>query len=468
MARSIFFCYGCNERFEARGDADARCPLCGERLDDMVTVPTASVEAAGDREPLSKNAEASTDALIGSTLASYRVDGYLGSGGMARVYRAFHPRLERPCALKILSPELAVRSPGLIDAFLAEARAAASLVHPNVVTVHNVGEEKGVHFIELELVPGRSLHRLVVEDGPLPPGRAAALLGQAVQGLAEAHRHGLVHRDLKPANVLLQERRPAKLADFGLAKRVVTGRPGFAELSGTPHFMAPELFDGREAGRESDVYASGVSLFFLVTGKLPFTAPTLPEVVQKHRSEPIPDPRALRPDLPGALHDVIERCLAKDPEARYRDGAELEAALTELAGSLRELESIVRAALRGEVSWRPVASGRFEAHVRLEKGRRQRVTIERAESAFSDGPLVRISSPCAPVRKSYLYRALELNAEIPHGAISIEPRGGVPHFVVTDAYPYATCDPEEVRASVLTIARWADEIEAALTGDDRH
>lgn len=215
MARSLFFCYGCNERFETGEDADARCPLCGESLDDMATVPTAAAGAAGDREALPTSARRSTDALIGGVLESYRVDGYLGSGGMARVYRAFHSRLERPCALKVLSPELAERSPELIDAFLAEARAAASLVHPNVVTVHNVGEDAGVHFIELELVAGRSLHRLVVEDGPLPPGRAAALLGQAITGLAEAHRQGLVHRDLKPANVLLQERRPAKLADFG-------------------------------------------------------------------------------------------------------------------------------------------------------------------------------------------------------------------------------------------------------------
>jgi eukaryotic-like serine/threonine-protein kinase len=249
-----------------------------------------------------------------------------------------------------------------------------------------------------------------------------------------------------------------KLADFGLAKRVLSPDADDLGLVGTPHYMAPELFDGAPASPASDVYAAGISYFFLLTGKLPFSASSLPEVVEKHRTQPIPDPRPVAPDVPDESWEIVEHCLAKRVEERYPDGENLRLPLGTLLGRLRRIEEVIRDGLRGiDVDWRGLGPNQFVVDVPLASGGSREVRVDRKDD------LVHIWTSCGPVVESYLRRALELNAEIAHGALSIREHEGRPTFVMANVYPWPTCDPEEIRESVLTVARYADEVERSLT-----
>ena len=213
------------------------------------------------------------DDLTGRTLGQYRMGPVIGRGTMARVYQAEHEFLCRPCAIKILNPGLLARQPQVREQFWAEARVVANLVHPHVVTVHNLGSDRDYHFIEMEYVPGGiSLKETLVREGPLEPIRASNLVLQVVKALAAAHGSGLVHRDVKPANVLLTPEGHAKLADFGLVRRHADPGLAGAKVAGTPSFMAPELFLGQPASPRSDLYAVGVMFYYLLSARLPFAA----------------------------------------------------------------------------------------------------------------------------------------------------------------------------------------------------
>jgi serine/threonine-protein kinase len=351
-----------------------------------------------------------------------------------------------------------------VSAFLAEARSAASLVHPNVVTIHTIGSDQGLHFIEMEFVAGRSLQRLVDAGHPLDPKLVANLMVQMCAALAEAHRVGMVHRDIKPSNALVTADWVAKLSDFGLAKRVVGADLGASQQSlvGTPYYMAPELFDGQHADKRSDIYAMGVTFFHLLTGQLPFVDRSVVNLAQRHRSDPAPDVSVLRPDAPGDAACIVARCLAKDPADRFADAAELLADLKALYGCVRDLESLLAEALAGlDLEWHR-EGGQIVVPVARAGGEARRVVVE----ATSFGPIaeriVKIYSLCGPAREDYYRHALELNARLPHASIAIEQIDGRPQFVMANTYPRATCDPEEIRHSVLAIARHADNIERSL------
>ena len=195
-----------------------------------------------------------------------------------------------------MDSSLVSRQPEVREQFLAEARAVANLLHPHVVTIHNLGSLDGHDFIEMEYVPGgRTLRDVLVHDGPIDPSRAAQLARQVVLALGAAHDSGLVHRDIKPANVLLTQRGEAKLADFGLVRRLEELADGGAPLAGTPTFMAPELFQGVPASTQSDLYAVGVLLFHCLSGRLPVVADSVGELIRIHRSRPVPDIREVAP-----------------------------------------------------------------------------------------------------------------------------------------------------------------------------
>jgi serine/threonine-protein kinase len=332
-----------------------------------------------------------------------------------------------------------------------------------------VGEARDYHFIELEYVPGESLQHLRVEKNEFTPLDATRYLVQSCDALAAAHRQGMVHRDFKPANILVRQDGVAKLADFGLAKRVVVSPPTVKRrLNGTPYFMAPELFSGKHGSTASDVYAVGVSYYYLLTGKFPFTSKNLVKLWRLHEEQPVPDPRELAPAIPAAVADVVLRALAKRPEQRYRDGDELHADLLSVLTTLKSLRSIVEEAVEGlDAAVAPV-DDRLAVLVDLPNGRRQTVYVEEAMSEPWSTTIVRVYSICGPADESYFRHALVLNAQIPHGSLAIEDIDGTSHFVMLQSYLRATCDPPELRHGIEDISRWADDVERALTGDDRY
>ncbi len=461
-------CPSCKSRLPS--SAVQACPACGDPLDKLPTRRVRDLDqTSAFRHSESDEPGASADELIGTQLGNYLIERFLGQGGMARVYRARHLTLERPCAIKVLKPSIVDRDKAAVASFLAEARAAANLVHPNVVTIHTIGQDRGRHFIEMEYIDGMSLASLLESEGPFAPAQATCFLVQIGSALSVAHERHLVHRDIKPGNVMVSTERHAKLADFGLAKRVHDKQSDDGGwLSGTPNFMAPELFQGGSADKRSDVYAMGVTYFLLLTGQLPAAGETITELMQWHSENSPRDVRELRAEIPENAARFVDRCLAKHPADRYTDAVQLHQELRAVYGSLRSLQSLLHESLRGTGIAVEGDADHFDLVVQLAGGRKQGVVVETCDSSAVAEQVVRIYSICGPADERHYRRALELNPHFPHGAIGLENIGGLPYFVMTNAFPRSTCDPDEIRHSVLGIAQRADDVERCLTGKDSH
>ena len=268
----------------------------------------------------------------------YRVERLLGSGGMGSVYLAEHRVLERSVALKVINPDL-LSDPGMVERFRSEAKAAARLSHPNVVTVYDAETAGQGHFLVMEYVPGTDLARMVVERGPLPIAAACDYIRQAALGLQHAHEHGMVHRDITPRNLMLTADGRVKVLDFGLAYFVSEAKKGDhlaapRLLLGSIDYMAPEqAADPHSADIRADVYSLGCTLHFLLTGQPLFPQGTLSEKIEshaKHRPSAVSD---LRDDAPPELIATLSRMLAKSPGDRYQTPREVAAALAPLAGA---------------------------------------------------------------------------------------------------------------------------------------
>jgi DNA-binding NarL/FixJ family response regulator len=269
---------------------------------------------------MATSAPGNTELRVGSTFAGHRIDAVAGRGGMGIVYRAKDVALERPVALKLIAPGQA-RDPVFRARFERECRLAASLEHPNVVTVFHAGEEQGRLYVTMRFIDGIDLRALLRAQGPLDAGRAVAMIEQVAGALDEAHAAGLVHRDVKPANILVRERHGeerAYLTDFGVSKHRTSGTEltgtGFA--IGTPDYMAPEQARGRPVDARADVYSLGCVLFHALSGRLPFDHESDLENLWAHVHEPVPDLGAAKVDLPGPLIDAIRVAMAKDPADR--------------------------------------------------------------------------------------------------------------------------------------------------------
>ena len=208
--------------------------------------------------------------LQGRLLGRYQVVEELGRGGMGVVYRAYQPSLNRHVAIKVLPPQLSLDQQ-LVGRFQREARAAANLRHPNIVVIYDVGEEKGIHYIVMEYLEGRTLKQLVEEEGPLHPKRAAHIVEQVAAALDYAHQRGFVHRDVKPANIFVGPGDHVTLTDFGIAKAASETQQltRTGTLMGTPEYMAPEQATGGEVDHRTDLYALGVVLYQMLTGHVP-------------------------------------------------------------------------------------------------------------------------------------------------------------------------------------------------------
>ena len=257
--------------------------------------------------------------LSGRILGGYRLLHKLGSGGMADVYLAEQTSLNRRVAVKALRPATLLH-PEAVERFSQEARAAAALVHGNIVQIHEVGCIEGIHFLAEEFVSGPSLRAWLKESGPLGPDAVLSVLMQVAAALACAEGGGVVHRDIKPENLLLTPRGEVKVADFGLA-RVLHDDLELTQTGmalGTPLYMSPEQSHGGEVDVRSDLYSLGATAYHLVAGQPPFRGTTGVAVALAHAKEPLAPLVKIRPDFPEAIADVIERLLEKDPGKRFQ------------------------------------------------------------------------------------------------------------------------------------------------------
>ena len=252
------------------------------------------------------------DPLIGTVLGPCRLEALVGRGGMGRVYRARHIALDRIVAVKLVDQS---GSAALRSAVLAEARAAAKLDDPRIVAVYEVGEDQGNPYIVLQWVEGEGLDASVKRLGALPPAEALAIMREVVLALKAAHAAGLVHCDVKPANILVDRRGAVKLADFGIARPAGSALGQDETVSGSFHFMAPEQGLGAPPDPRADLYAAGSTWYFALTGQMLFPGRAL-DALLRHREEPPPDVRRLRPEVTEKTSSLIRRLLSKDPGDR--------------------------------------------------------------------------------------------------------------------------------------------------------
>jgi len=247
----------------------------------------------------------------------------IGQGGMGTVYKAYDNKIREVVALKLLKPEIA-SDPEVIERFRNELKLARQVSHRHVCRMYDLGEEWLSIYISMEYVPGEDLKSFIRRSGHLTEAKAVGLARQIAEGLAEAHRLGVVHRDLKPQNVMIDKDGNAKIMDFGIARSLHTrGVTGTGVIIGTPEYMAPEQAEGRDIDHRVDLYALGAILFEMVTGRVPFEGATPLSIVLKHRSEPPADPQTINAQISPGLSRIILKCLAKSRADRPQSAAEV-------------------------------------------------------------------------------------------------------------------------------------------------
>ncbi|MGQ9572752.1 MAG: protein kinase domain-containing protein [Dehalococcoidia bacterium] len=274
--------------------------------------------------------------LVGRSLGRYQITALVGRGGMATVYKARHPGLDRVVAVKVLHPNLAI-DPAFVGRFRREARAVAALRHPNIVRVFDFDSQDSIYFIVMEFIDGPTLASLLKrrfkKNQPLSPQETLRLFSPLCSAIQYAHEQGMVHRDIKPSNIILTRQHEPILTDFGIAK--IVGATSYTipgVVVGSAHYMSPEQAEGLPGDHRSDIYSLGIVLFETLTGTVPFQGETPASILMKHVASPLPSARSLNPDLPPAIDAILDRTLAKDPNSRFQQGNELVLALQEALG----------------------------------------------------------------------------------------------------------------------------------------
>lgn len=476
IAASLVHCPTCGDPVEDHRSTSNSCPFrdeeeCPILLDASEIGGLESLQETSAYHPSARAAAPQTDDesedLLHTRLGNYRILEYVGQGSMARVYKGCHLTLGRVSAIKVLSPDQVERQPKVVEWFLGEARALAGLIHPSIVTIHNLGNDRGYHFVEMEYVRGgMTLKESVARHGVFEPLNATLLIRQVAEALDAAHRAGLVHGDVKPANVLITPGGDAKLADFGLARR--WGEPGApaGNIAGTPTFMAPELFTASPPSPRSDLYALGVTFYYLLTARLPFSSEKLRDLIKLHRFAPVPDPRLLAPEVNDELAALLFRLLAKDPAGRPASSETLLDELEVVVGHLRDTESLVRESLEGlDCLVQQGGRDQFRILVPVPGDRLQEVYVEVGEGRKRERMLT-VYSVCAPAEPKHYEFALRTNSELTHGGLSIREVHGNPMFVMSRLFARSTVTPSDLRAAVVEIARRGDSVEKQLTSID--
>jgi len=275
--------------------------------------------------------------MIGKVLEGrYEIISELGGGGMARVYRGQDRLLHRNVTIKILREQYA-SDRDFLTRFEREAQAVARLSHPNVVSIYDVGQENGLHYLIMEYVEGSTLKALISDKAPLPPLKAIDIALQICDALEHAHENGVIHRDIKPHNILITRNGRIKVTDFGIAQAVNEATLAYNEtMVGSAHYLSPEQARGGITGAAADIYSFGIVLYEMLTGKLPFDGETPVAVAIKHLQEIPRSLREINPDVPSALERIVMRTLEKDPGRRYASAADLRSDLEAVKSVLAE------------------------------------------------------------------------------------------------------------------------------------
>ena len=286
----------------------------------------------------------SGDTLINTLFdGRYRILRRLGAGGMANVYLAEDEELGRRVAVKILNERYA-NDDLFIERFNREAKSAASLSHPNIVSIYDRGEAEGTYYIAMEVIEGRSLKELIMTRGPLPISVAIGYTKQILSALRFAHRNGIIHRDIKPHNVLLGPEDRLKVTDFGIARAGASQMTEAGSIMGTAQYLSPEQARGAPVTAASDLYSVGVVLYEMLTGQTPFNGDSPIQLAMKHLNETPKPPSQIRRGLPAELDHVVLRALAKEPEDRYQSSDELAADLDRVEAGLPVADETATAA----------------------------------------------------------------------------------------------------------------------------
>jgi len=303
------------------------CPKCKiKNTSDSQFCKSCATPLPSSKEiPVTETLETPAEELTkGTTLASrYEIIEELGKGGMGRVYKVHDTEIKEKVALKLLKPEIAADEK-IIERFRNELKIARKVSHKRVCRMYDIGKEEEKYFITMEYVEGKDLKSLIREKGTIPENEVLKLTKQICEGLAEAHELGIVHRDLKPQNIMIDKEGNAKIMDFGIARSVeVPGVTQTGIIIGTPDYISPEQAEGVEADQRSDIYALGIILYEMMTGRVPFKGYTALSVAIKHKSQLPKEPKKLNPEVSKDLNRLILICMEKDRERRYQKAEDL-------------------------------------------------------------------------------------------------------------------------------------------------
>jgi serine/threonine-protein kinase len=335
------------------------CPQCqaDNRADSRFCHKCATPLQVGQTEPAEQTLtlEISREGLTRGTLFAgrYEVIEELGRGGMGRVYKVYDRKIGEVIALKVINPEISLNQRA-IDRFRNELRFARKIGHRHVGRMYDLGEDGGKFYITMEYVEGENLKSFIRRSGQLAPRKAVSLARQVCEGLAEAHRLGIIHRDLKPQNIMIDREGNARIMDFGIARFTeADGLTGSGMMVGTPEYMSPEQAETTEVDKRADLYALGVILYEMVTGRVPFAGETPFAVLVKHKQEPPEDPQESNPLVSEAVTRIILKCLAKERAARYQTAEELLEDLASVESELPQAEKTAVSLVRRRKS-RPI------------------------------------------------------------------------------------------------------------------
>ncbi|MGB6867371.1 MAG: protein kinase, partial [Candidatus Aminicenantaceae bacterium] len=318
----------------------AFCGHCGTKLE--VQAQSAGSEGI-ERISVTRTLETNKDELMRGSIfgGRYEVIEELDKGGMGRVYRVHDTKVHEDVALKLIHPEIAADKK-VLERFSNELKIARKIVHKNVCRMYHLSEEKGTHYITMEYVAGEDLKSFIRRSGQLAIGTAVKITRQVCEGLSEAHKSGIIHRDLKPGNIMIDKEGKVRIMDFGIARSLLgKGITSEGAIIGTPEYMSTEQVEGKEADQRSDIYALGIILFEMITGRVPFEGETPFSVAFKHKTEPPPAPKKFQPQLPEDLNRLILRCLEKAREKRYQTAEKLLADLTHIEGGIPSTERLI-------------------------------------------------------------------------------------------------------------------------------